>query len=75
MIHSTPNSVAPQKPLAVTIPVALNITGIGRTKFYQLIKNGTIESIRIGRRRLINYASLERLASDTELSLGQEAAT
>jgi len=53
----------PLKPLTVTIPVALNITGLGRTKFYQLLDDGTIESITIGRRRLVNYESLQALAS------------
>jgi excisionase family DNA binding protein len=51
------------KPLTVTIPVALNIIGLGRTKFYQLLDDGTIESITIGRRRLVNYESLQLLAS------------
>jgi excisionase family DNA binding protein len=51
----------PLKPLTVTVPVALHITGLGRTKFYQLLEDGTIKSITIGRRRLINFASLERL--------------
>jgi excisionase family DNA binding protein len=73
MIYLAPNPFALQSPLAVSIPVALNITGIGRTKFYELVNNGTIESVKIGRRRLINYASLERLAGNTsERSLGQE---
>jgi excisionase family DNA binding protein len=52
---------APLKPLAVTVPVALHITGLGRTKLYQLLDDGTIKSVFIGRRRLINFASLERL--------------
>jgi excisionase family DNA binding protein len=64
MDHSIENSVPLQKPLAVTVPIALNLTGIGRTKLYQLIDNGAVESIRIGRRRLINYASLERLVNN-----------
>jgi excisionase family DNA binding protein len=53
----------PLKPLSVTVSVALRVTGLGRTKFYQLLENGTIQSVTIGRRRLVNYASLERLAS------------
>lgn len=64
MDHSIENSVALQKPLAVTVSIALNLTGIGRTKLYQLIDNGAVESIMIGRRRLINYASLERLVNN-----------
>jgi excisionase family DNA binding protein len=64
MGHSIENSVAFPKPLAVTVSIALNLTGIGRTTLYQLIDKGTVESIRIGRRRLINYASLERLMNN-----------
>jgi excisionase family DNA binding protein len=53
----------PIKPLAVTVPIALHITGLGRTMLYRLINDGTIETITVGRRRLINFASLERLTS------------
>jgi excisionase family DNA binding protein len=49
------------KPLTVTVPVALHITGLGRTKLYQLLDDGTIKSVFVGRRRLINFASLEQL--------------
>jgi excisionase family DNA binding protein len=54
----------PLKPLTVTVPVALQITGLGRTKFYELIKTGIIKSVVVGGRRLVNFASLEQLASD-----------
>jgi excisionase family DNA binding protein len=54
------------KPLAVTVPVALRITGLGRTTFYRLLKEGAITSVTIGRRRLINFASLERLTGASE---------
>jgi excisionase family DNA binding protein len=49
------------KPVSVTVPTALALTGIGRTKFYELIKSGEIKTITIGRRRLVVYASLEAL--------------
>jgi excisionase family DNA binding protein len=55
------------KPLTVGVQTALHLTGIGRTKFYELLSDGTIESVTVGRRRLIRYASLERLA------IGQQA--
>jgi hypothetical protein len=51
----------PIKPLAVTVPVALRITGLGRTTLYGLIADGTVESVTVRRRRLISFASLERL--------------
>jgi excisionase family DNA binding protein len=69
MMH-TPSSLPSDgraiKPLTVTVAVALQITGLGRTKFYQLLADGTIESVNIGRRRLINFASLERLTAVRE---------
>lgn len=49
------------KPLTVTIAEALRITGIGRTKCYQLISQGIIKTTTIGRRRLVEYHSLECL--------------
>jgi excisionase family DNA binding protein len=60
---ATASGTVPLKPLTVTIPIALHITGLGRTKFYQLLDKGAIESVTIGRRRLVNFASLERLIS------------
>jgi excisionase family DNA binding protein len=46
-------------PLTLTLQDALGVCGLGRTKFYELIKNGKIQSIRVGKRRLIVYASLK----------------
>ncbi|MGC2409400.1 MAG: hypothetical protein WA441_05255 [Methyloceanibacter sp.] len=47
------------EPVTVTVPVALRISGLGRTKFYELLANGEIESVRVGTRRLIVFASLK----------------
>jgi len=52
----------PVKPITVTIENATKYSGIGRTKLYELIGNGTIKTITVGRRRLVVYASLEALA-------------
>jgi excisionase family DNA binding protein len=53
---------APLKPITVTVPTALAVTGIGRTKFYELVKLGRIRTVAIGRRTLVIYADLEKLA-------------
>jgi excisionase family DNA binding protein len=37
------------------------VTGIGRTRIYQLIADGTLESRLIGRTRLVSAESVERL--------------
>lgn len=50
------------KPITVTVPVALGVTGLGRTKFYELIKEGRIRTVAIGRRTLVIFADLEKLA-------------
>jgi excisionase family DNA binding protein len=50
------------KPLTITVENALKISGLGRTKLYELINAGTIKTITIGRRRLVVYSSLEELA-------------
>ena len=50
------------KPITVTVPTALAVTGLGRTKFYELVKQGRIRTIAIGRRTLVIFADLEKLA-------------
>ncbi len=61
---------APLKPISVTVPVALAITGVGRTKLYGLIAAGTLRTAKVGSRTLINYADLERMASGQAASVG-----
>jgi excisionase family DNA binding protein len=48
-------------PMTVTIPVAVRLSGLGRTKLYELLTNGEIQSVRVGIRRLIVFASLKAL--------------
>lgn len=49
------------RPLAVRIPDAVRMTGIGRTKLYALIATGEVTTVKIGRSTLIPVASLEAL--------------
>jgi len=51
------------EPISVTIPGAKKATGLGTTTLYSLINDGKLESFCIGRRRLITWASLKRLAN------------
>jgi excisionase family DNA binding protein len=55
------------EPLTVDIPEACRLTGLGRSKLYDLIGSGEIRSVTVGRRRLIPMAALrdwlERLES------------
>jgi hypothetical protein len=49
------------RPLSVTVAMARQISSLGNTTIWALIKSGKLESISVGRRRLIIYRSLERL--------------
>ena len=48
-------------PLTVRIPAAVRMTGIGRSKLYELIASGDIEVVKIGASTLIPVASLQAL--------------
>lgn len=47
--------------LSVRVSDAMRLTGIGKTKMFELIADGTLKTTLIGRRRLILYASLQEL--------------
>ena len=49
--------------LLYPFPEAWEAIGIGRTKFLELVKAGEIETVRIGRRRLVSAAALEDYAA------------
>ena len=50
------------EPILVTVARGCQIAGIGHSKMYELLGSGTVESVHVGRRRLIRYSSLKRLA-------------
>lgn len=45
---------------AVPIPQACELIGISRSKFYELLNSEEIKSVKIGRRRLVRVADLNR---------------
>lgn len=51
----------PIEPLTVRIPVAVQLTGIGRSKIYELIKARKLETVKVGASTLITVVSLRRL--------------
>ncbi len=68
MHHTSPQSAhpfdtapLPLEPMTVRIPTAIRLTGIGRSKLYQLIAAGEIETVKIGASTLVSVASLRRL--------------
>jgi excisionase family DNA binding protein len=49
----------PFEPISITVPTALKLSGLGRTKLYELIASKQIRAVRVGARRLIDFASLK----------------
>jgi excisionase family DNA binding protein len=49
------------EPLTVRIPDAIRLTGICRSKLYELIASGDLETIKLGRSTLIPVDSLKGL--------------
>lgn len=50
----------PSDTITVKISVAMQMTGIGKTKMYELIKDGHIEVIKLGTATLVPVDSLRR---------------
>jgi len=49
------------EPLALSISDAAKTLSLGRTSIYALIKEGRLETIKIGRRTLIRSTSVRRI--------------
>jgi excisionase family DNA binding protein len=58
----------PIKPLVVSITRAMELTGLGRNKIYKSLGTGELQSSKHGRRRLINFSSLERMVGVADQS-------
>lgn len=48
--------------LLYSIPDAAKALGLGRSKTYDLIQSGQLETVTIGRRRLVRGTSIQALA-------------
>lgn len=49
------------EPLTTTIEGAKKATGLGTTKIYELINSGKLNTVKVGRRRLVRTDSLRAL--------------
>ena len=45
--------------LLLNIPEVMAATNLGRTKIYELLGNGALESVTVGRRRMVAAAALD----------------
>lgn len=46
--------------LLYDVPEAVALTSIGRSRIYELLRSGELESVKCGKRRLIPAEALER---------------
>jgi excisionase family DNA binding protein len=51
------------EPITVTVDGAKKAIGIGTTKLYELINDGKLETVKIGRRTLIKTESIRALVA------------
>jgi hypothetical protein len=51
----------PLEPISVRIAVAIQLTGICRSKLYELISSGHLETVKVGASTLILVSSLKQL--------------
>ncbi len=51
----------PVDPICVRVNDAARMIGVGRTKLYELISSGELETVKIGKATRITTASLHRL--------------
>lgn len=60
-MKQTANTQSPQTPLSYSIPDAARAIGVGRSTIYQLLNDGRLQSVHVGKRRLILADSLKAL--------------
>lgn len=51
------------EPLTVRISTAVRITGLSRSRIYELIQSGDLDTVKVGRATLVQYASLKALTA------------
>lgn len=49
------------EPLTVRVATAVEITGLSRSRIYELIQSGDLETVKVGRSTLILFRSLKAL--------------
>ncbi|MBO9669535.1 MAG: helix-turn-helix domain-containing protein [Sphingobium sp.] len=49
------------EPLTVRISTAVRITGLSRSRIYELIQSGDLDTVKVGRCTLVQFESLKAL--------------
>jgi excisionase family DNA binding protein len=61
MTHNADREAVVTEPLTVRISMAVQLTGISRSRLYELTHSGELETVKVGRSTLIPYRSLKAL--------------
>ncbi len=51
-------------PLLVSVPEAARLLGVGKTLAWEMVRNGDLPKVNLGKRVLIPRAAIERLAGE-----------
>lgn len=51
------------EPLTVRVATAVRLTGLSRSRIYELIQSGDLDIVKVGRATLVQYESLKALTS------------
>jgi excisionase family DNA binding protein len=62
-IKAKPKLAVLNKPIWISVDEAMAATSFGRTRLYELIAAGKLQSVKIGRRRLVSFDSIATLGS------------
>lgn len=60
-LEDAANEGAAIEPLTVRISTAVQLTGLSRSRLYELIQSGDLETVKVGRATLIPFKSLKAL--------------
>ena len=52
------------EPLTVRVSTAVRITGLSRSRIYELIQSGDLDTVKVGRATLVQYRSLKLLTGN-----------
>jgi excisionase family DNA binding protein len=58
------------EPLTVRISTAVRITGLSRSRIYELIQSGDLDTVKVGRATLVQFASLKALTAGSDGASG-----
>jgi excisionase family DNA binding protein len=61
--------------VCIRIDHAMRMLGIGKTKLYELIATGELETIHIGRRRLVLRSSIDAMIQRLRFPTGEDPDT